>query len=257
MKTTLHSVTIGYTSYEDLVKQINELGATNIVAFVPCGRQCDKLPATAANSADTRHYVEVKYEIVEGCWAKARARAVYQEPGSKPSAIEEFNSSWKDDAVQKGSGYNLPLERLRYFCSIAMTQHDWLDSAPFFADLDAVLTSPSMHRIDDPDYARVYTKARCIAWSYGYACLAHGSLTRDLDLLLVPWVDKVSISPENIVKYIAAVCEMRFIGEPSNHPQGRRSWSLGFKTALGEALDPRWIDISFFGPWGLPNEEQS
>lgn len=240
MKTTTHhSVKIGYISSDDLIAQINALKAT-YVSSIRC---------TPAEAIDHRSYVEVEYDVV--------VKTPFMEADAPSPAIEEFKASWKDDAVQKGSGYNLPLERLRYFCSIAMTQHDWLDSAPFFADLDAVLTSPSMHRIDDPDYARVYTKARCIAWSYGYACLAHGSLTRDLDLLLVPWVDNISISPENIVKYIAAVCEMRFIGEPSNRPQGRRSWSLGFKTALGEALDPRWIDISFFGPMDPMTKEQA
>lgn len=45
--------------------------------------------------------------------------------------------------------------------------------------------------IADPDYARIFTQARILAWQYGYACLAHGSFTRDLDLLLVPWADRV------------------------------------------------------------------
>ena len=41
--------------------------------------------------------------------------------------------------------------------------------------------------IYDPDYARAYSIIRCIAWSYGYAACLHGSFTRDLDVVLVPW----------------------------------------------------------------------
>lgn len=44
--------------------------------------------------------------------------------------------------------------------------------------------------IIDPDYARIFTVARLLAWQEGYALAMHGSFTRDLDLLAVPWTDK-------------------------------------------------------------------
>lgn len=44
--------------------------------------------------------------------------------------------------------------------------------------------------IIDPDYGRVFTMARLLAWQYGYSCCVQGSFTRDLDLLLTPWTEQ-------------------------------------------------------------------
>lgn len=96
--------------------------------------------------------------------------------------------------------------------------------------------------ITDPDYARIFTQARIIAWQYGYACCAHGSFTRDLDLLLVPWADRTLVEVEGIVHRIADVCELTVQGAPSKKPHGRWAWTLllpGFK-------EVRWVDISAF-----------
>lgn len=101
--------------------------------------------------------------------------------------------------------------------------------------------------IIDPDYARVFTIARCIAWSEGYAMLMHGSFTRDLDLLAVPWDEKAT-DAEHLVRLIAQALDddldllIKDPASPSQataKPHGRRSWTLTFK-AFG---DPRFIDI--------------
>lgn len=104
--------------------------------------------------------------------------------------------------------------------------------------------------IIDPDYARVYTQARIIAWQYGYACVAHGSYTRDLDLLLVPWEDRASGNDEQLLKLIADACDLRFrdgvepvykaVADWTAKPHGRKSCSLFFK----DAKDRRWVDVS-------------
>jgi hypothetical protein len=96
--------------------------------------------------------------------------------------------------------------------------------------------------IVDPDYAKVYTKARCIAWMYGYAVLMQGSFTRDLDLLVVPWTDQVHTDPEHIIRMICDKCELEENGHPPTFkPHGRIAYTLRFK----EFGDPRWIDIGF------------
>lgn len=102
----------------------------------------------------------------------------------------------------------------------------------------------------DPDYARVFTQARIIAWQYGYACCMHGSYTRDLDLLLTPWEDRATANHEQILKLIAQACGLRFRdgqedifkAKPdfTDKPHGRKSCSLFFP-APG---DRRWVDIS-------------
>lgn len=100
--------------------------------------------------------------------------------------------------------------------------------------------------IIDPDYARVFTIARCIAWSEGYALVMHGSFTRDLDLLAVPWEDRAT-DAEHLVKRITlALDDLSLLvkdasgATASEKPHGRRSWTLTFKT-FG---DPRFIDLS-------------
>jgi hypothetical protein len=98
--------------------------------------------------------------------------------------------------------------------------------------------------IIDPDYARIFTQARILAWQYGYACLAHGSFTRDLDLLLVPWKDWILKDPGGIVHRIADVCGLEVQGEPSVKPGGRRAWSL----LLPGFSEVRWVDVSAFAP---------
>jgi len=104
--------------------------------------------------------------------------------------------------------------------------------------------------IIDPDYARIYTQARIIAWQYGYACVMHGSFTRDLDLLLVPWTDKARGNDEQMLKLIAQACGLRFRdgldevykskADWDDKPHGRRACSLFFPT-FG---DRRWVDLS-------------
>lgn len=100
--------------------------------------------------------------------------------------------------------------------------------------------------IIDPDYARVFTQARIIAWQYGYACLAHGSFTRDLDLLLVPWTDAAQADDVDwFAPRIADAAGLKVSGHPpSIRPHGRKTWTLLFP---GFA-DPRWVDLSVLTP---------
>lgn len=104
--------------------------------------------------------------------------------------------------------------------------------------------------IVDPDYARVFTQARIIAWQYGYACVMHGSFTRDLDLLLVPWEDRARPNHEQLLRLVAQSCGLRFRDgqedimksevDFSEKPHGRKACSLYFS----EPSDRRWVDLS-------------
>jgi len=96
--------------------------------------------------------------------------------------------------------------------------------------------------IIDPDYARIFTKARILAWQYGYALVMHGSFTRDLDLLLVPWEDRAgSSSVQPIINMLAEDCSLRIQdGSPSDKPHGRKCWTL----LLPGFTERRWVDLS-------------
>lgn len=105
--------------------------------------------------------------------------------------------------------------------------------------------------IIDPDYARIYTQARIVAWQYGYACVMHGSFTRDLDLILIPWREKPEPTKvEYVVAKIAQVTETTINGEPIAKPHGRKAWTL----LLPGAHDVRWVDLSAFVP-NSPQEQ--
>ena len=112
----------------------------------------------------------------------------------------------------------------------------------------------------DPDYARIFTQARCIAWQYGYACVPHGSYTRDLDLLLVPWEDRARPNHDQLLKLIAEAAGLRFrdgkeniyesVPDYTDKPHGRKACSLFFR-GVG---DPRYVDISIM-PCGAAGGE--
>lgn len=106
--------------------------------------------------------------------------------------------------------------------------------------MDEEKPTGQVYGIIDPDYGRAYTIIRKLAWDEGYAIGIHGSFTRDLDLIAVPWVDKPS-EPEHLIRRILDATGMwKARDEPGKKPQGRLVWTLLFP----ESSDPRFIDLS-------------
>lgn len=91
----------------------------------------------------------------------------------------------------------------------------------------------------DADYGRIFTQARIIAWQYGFALVTHGSRTRDLDVLMVPWEARAydKIVPA-VVNRIAEVTGTTVKGEPSDKPHGRKAYTLFLPDMV------RWVDLS-------------
>lgn len=109
---------------------------------------------------------------------------------------------------------------------------------------EALEPSGSTYGIIDPDYGRAYTIARKLAWEEGYAIGLHGSFTRDLDLVAVPWVEK-PCEPFHLVRRIVAATGLKLRSEtPGAKPQGRLVWTLLFPS-FG---DPRFVDFSVIPP---------
>jgi hypothetical protein len=97
-----------------------------------------------------------------------------------------------------------------------------------------------LYGIIDPDYARVFTMSRTLAWQEGYALLFHGSFTRDLDLIAVPWT-AAACEPERLLRRVAAATDLNILTtDPGQKEHGRLAWTLTFK-AFG---DPRFVDFS-------------
>jgi hypothetical protein len=108
-----------------------------------------------------------------------------------------------------------------------------------FAQPPAPLTALPFGIID-PDYARYYTLIRTTAWQCGYAIGLHGSFTRDLDLIAVPWTAQ-ALPPDLLIKQLEYRTDLRRQEEAFRaKPHGRMCWSL----LLPGFTDPRWIDLS-------------
>lgn len=87
-------------------------------------------------------------------------------------------------------------------------------------------------------YAQLLPRIREVGKRLGYAIAVHGSMTRDLDLLAVPWVE----SAEPAERLVAAIAKSvggfvvgggpdpiergRLSNEPSIQPHGRLSWNI-------------------------------
>jgi hypothetical protein len=110
------------------------------------------------------------------------------------------------------------------------------------------LQSGPVFGIIDPDYAAAFTKARIAAWQHGYAITLHGSFTRDLDLVAVPWTDR-ACDAETLVAALEYRTGLKRQGPPSDKPHGRKAVSLLFPAFE----DPRWIDLSILPR--LPSQE--
>lgn len=94
--------------------------------------------------------------------------------------------------------------------------------------------------IIDPDYGRAYSIMRIVCWQYGYSLALQGSMTRDLDVVAIPWT-KLAVPPEALVHQIADRTKTRMQSkEPTLKEHGRMSWTLFFPGFE----DPRWIDFS-------------
>lgn len=78
-----------------------------------------------------------------------------------------------------------------------------------------------------PVYANALVQARITAKPYGYAIGLHGSGTRDLDLIAVPWADGAAPA-EDLVAAIQA--NVKGYIEPTRNPvakpHGRRCWTI-------------------------------
>jgi len=102
--------------------------------------------------------------------------------------------------------------------------------------------------IIDPDYARIFTIARVLCWSEGYALTMHGSFTRDLDLVAVPWTDRAR-EPEHLARRVLEACGLKDShSNPGEKPHGRLVWTM----RLPDFGDPRFVDFSIVPPTPTP-----
>lgn len=94
-----------------------------------------------------------------------------------------------------------------------------------------------------PYYAALYPRIRQVAYERGYALALHGSLTKDLDVLAVPWVEEACDPYElahAICEEAGGLIEKRDDNGRNPHvkPHGRLAWTIQLGAEGG------YIDLS-------------
>lgn len=89
-----------------------------------------------------------------------------------------------------------------------------------------------------PVYCSLYPELAEIARKHGYAMAIHGTMTRDFDLICIPWVERPS-NPQVVVDEITAAYSIADITNPGFKPHGRMAYSVCF--GFGEFF----ADLSF------------
>ena len=105
-------------------------------------------------------------------------------------------------------------------------------------------------------FLRMLPQLRKTAKKNGYALAVHGSLTRDFDLIAVPWVDKPS-DPDLLSKsLVEAVCKFGMLPNKDaweSKPHGRKAktFVIGFAEVIDLSVVP-FLD----GRKGSPDESE-
>ena len=193
-------------------------------------------------------------------WLGIPVRALYAAPAPAQQAVTDGSASPVGGDAAIGAVVWKYIDRMNDVCDEGDTAEVIL--AEFVAAVNplirAAITRPAAealrddagageasqpavpYGIIDPDYARVFTIARCLAWSEGYALVMHGSFTRDLDLIAIPWT-KSACKPEHLMRRIEDAAGLNNItDEPGGKEHGRLVWTLMFPSFN----DPRFVDLS-------------
>ena len=94
-----------------------------------------------------------------------------------------------------------------------------------------------------PAYVALFPILAEIAQAHGYALAVHGSVSRDYDLVAIPWTEE-AVDAETLIHKLADRCFLIYdkfdeygtgIHGPEEKPHGRRAWSL--KIGCGAVMD--------------------
>lgn len=84
-------------------------------------------------------------------------------------------------------------------------------------------------------FAYLYDKLVEVAADYGYSLALHGSMSRDLDLIAVPWTENATSAEVLIAALNAAADRFRLhetmgkphnLADPDSKPHGRIAWAI-------------------------------
>lgn len=97
-----------------------------------------------------------------------------------------------------------------------------------------------------PWYAVIYIKLERIAWRHGYALAVHGSMSRDLDLIAVPWVEDADIPDKLIQSFVRFIIKHTGVKmrtpKPALMEHGRLAYTVPFESGR------YYLDVSVIQP---------
>lgn len=90
-----------------------------------------------------------------------------------------------------------------------------------------------------PVYACMYPELAELTRKHGYALAIHGSLSRDFDLVCIPWSLEQPSAPQTVVDNICSEFAIQTVGEPETKQHGRLVYTITL--SYGECF----LDLSF------------
>jgi hypothetical protein len=91
-------------------------------------------------------------------------------------------------------------------------------------------------------------KMREVAREHGYAITTHGSMSRDFDIVVIPWTDNVSdvYTVAHAIRDAAGSNSWRCPDTEGNAPHGRQWWPFDWKDSSHKNKD--YVDMSIITP---------
>lgn len=90
-----------------------------------------------------------------------------------------------------------------------------------------------------PMYAALYPELAEICRSFGYALAVHGTMSRDFDIVALPWAETMSGGPEDVV---TAICKRFAVTKVSGDPVIMNHGRICYNLAL---MGEFFFDLSF------------
>jgi hypothetical protein len=101
-------------------------------------------------------------------------------------------------------------------------------------------------------YTMFYEKLKLIAKDYGYNLVIHGSMTRDLDLIAIPWIDNPRDELEMIQEMQEYLTGMKTVypdnqtPDPKVLPGGRKSYTISLNRGNRHGEWVRFADEEYY-----------
>ncbi len=233
--------------------ELTALSLSDVMAAVAPPEIADIFQPVQAGTVDTSEFRKLAYDFHDLPNGSGFTNAAY---GALITHIDALIAAAREGVAQHQLRHieqlKAELAGEKAICNVALKERDALLTfrAEGIAADRAAREAPAevppkeggaVYGIIDPDYGRIYTMVRKLAWEEGYAIGLHGSFTRDLDLIAVPWDDGRNCKPAKLVARILQATGMKEAhGNPGAKPHGRLVWTL----LLPEFGDPRFVDLS-------------